>query len=227
MPRRLGPQFVLASLLGALVFACSGSDRSSEPTRAGQDSPPSTITTTNDVATTTAIIDQPDLETDTNQFPAVTTSDSSYAEEPTTTAFNPGDDPATGDTTLNPANEGQLRDLEALPSELTLGRTHPFQSLDFFCVPYPPVEEEEVEMTVVVQRGDYLSRIADRYNVTVDELVRLNNIADPNLLFVGQKLLLRETASTGIGPQTMGRGITTEGITIVQLRTRSNQVLLE
>lgn len=39
-----------------------------------------------------------------------------------------------------------------------------------------------------VQRGDTLSAIAKRYNTTVDELVRLNNITNPNLIITGQKL---------------------------------------
>jgi LysM repeat protein len=36
--------------------------------------------------------------------------------------------------------------------------------------------------------GDTLSAIARRYNTTVSELVRLNNIKNSNLIYVGQKL---------------------------------------
>lgn len=39
-----------------------------------------------------------------------------------------------------------------------------------------------------VQRGDTLYAIARRFNTTVTVLVRLNNLSNPNLIFVGQKL---------------------------------------
>lgn len=39
-----------------------------------------------------------------------------------------------------------------------------------------------------VVRGDTLWGIARRYNTTVDELVRLNNIKNKNLIYVGQKI---------------------------------------
>lgn len=43
-----------------------------------------------------------------------------------------------------------------------------------------------------VQQGDTLSGIAVRFGVDVDDLVRLNNIQNPNLIYPGQKLLLKE-----------------------------------
>lgn len=42
----------------------------------------------------------------------------------------------------------------------------------------------------VVQRGENLFRIALRYGLTVDELARLNGIADPGSIQVGQRLLV-------------------------------------
>ncbi|MGL4648486.1 MAG: LysM peptidoglycan-binding domain-containing protein, partial [Caldilineaceae bacterium] len=42
----------------------------------------------------------------------------------------------------------------------------------------------------LVQPGDTLSVIAARYGVAVDELTALNGIGDPNLLRVGQVLLI-------------------------------------
>ena len=59
--------------------------------------------------------------------------------------------------------------------------------------PEPQVEtdaEEESLRTVIVEAGDSLSKIAKREGVTVDEVMSLNNISDPNLLFVGQKLTI-------------------------------------
>src|SRR5690625_653945 len=48
----------------------------------------------------------------------------------------------------------------------------------------------------IVKSGDTLSGIAKRYNTTVSELVRLNNIANPNLIRVGQKLRLPSGKAT-------------------------------
>ena len=42
-----------------------------------------------------------------------------------------------------------------------------------------------------VKRGDTLSGIAAKYGTTVSKLVSLNNIANPNLIYVGQKLRVK------------------------------------
>lgn len=42
-----------------------------------------------------------------------------------------------------------------------------------------------------VKRGDCLWRISRRYNVAINYLVRLNNIKNPNLIYVGQILRIR------------------------------------
>lgn len=41
-----------------------------------------------------------------------------------------------------------------------------------------------------VQRGDTLGTIAARYGVSVNDLVNLNNIKNPNLIEVGQQLVI-------------------------------------
>ena len=43
-------------------------------------------------------------------------------------------------------------------------------------------------MTYTVQAGDTLSYIAAKFGTTVSNLVTLNNISDPNLIYVGQVL---------------------------------------
>lgn len=55
-------------------------------------------------------------------------------------------------------------------------------------VPYP--HEKPDSGTYVVQPGDTLSGIAQRFGTTVAELVRLNGIANPDLILVGQVLRL-------------------------------------
>ena len=52
-------------------------------------------------------------------------------------------------------------------------------------------EQEEVIYTVV--RGDTLSQIALKYGTTVSSIVALNNIPNPNLIYPGQKFVIKTT----------------------------------
>ncbi|HIE11378.1 MAG TPA: LysM peptidoglycan-binding domain-containing protein [Kiritimatiellae bacterium] len=69
--------------------------------------------------------------------------------------------------------------------------------------PLPPVEaaaevaELGVGRTYVVQKGDTLSAIAKRFGVSVQEIVELNDISNPNLIRAGQELTLPAYA-TGV-----------------------------
>lgn len=45
--------------------------------------------------------------------------------------------------------------------------------------------------TYTVKAGDTLYSIAVRYKTTVSRLVQVNNISNPNVLSVGQKLTIR------------------------------------
>lgn len=44
----------------------------------------------------------------------------------------------------------------------------------------------------LVRQGDCLSKIAKNYGTTVAELVRLNRLPDPNILSVGQPILIND-----------------------------------
>lgn len=67
-------------------------------------------------------------------------------------------------------------------------------------VPTTPTETQEDYSDVkpgtvyTVQRGDTLSGIAHKYGTTVAKLVELNNIKNPNLITVGQKITIKEAS---------------------------------
>lgn len=52
----------------------------------------------------------------------------------------------------------------------------------------------------MVQAGDSLGRIANRYGVSVEQIVQENGIANPNLLAVGQVLTIPAPTPAGPGP---------------------------
>lgn len=59
--------------------------------------------------------------------------------------------------------------------------------------PTPPVGD-----TYVVQRGDTLFRIAIRNNTTVAALAAANNIANPSIIFVGQRLVVPGSSESAV-----------------------------
>ena len=76
------------------------------------------------------------------------------------------------------------------------------------------------DIIYTVQRGDTLSKIAREYNVTVDHIVELNDITNPNLIYPGEKLRITESDVTNLSPipknnystYTVRRGDTLSGI---------------
>lgn len=63
-----------------------------------------------------------------------------------------------------------------------------------------PVPATVAPVTYTVKSGDTLSGIADLFGVTVDGIVRVNNIADPNSLSEGQVLTIPGRSSTTTTP---------------------------
>ncbi|MFO7323148.1 MAG: LysM peptidoglycan-binding domain-containing protein [Chloroflexota bacterium] len=65
-------------------------------------------------------------------------------------------------------------------------------------VPQPesPLPAATTPVYHTVQRGEYLASIARAYGLTPEQLIQLNNLANPNLIYAGQQLLV----STGGAP---------------------------
>jgi len=105
------------------------------------------------------------VQTTTSEMFATTTTEAP-AEAPATTTEAPAEAPAT--TTEAPV-EAPATTTEA-----------------------PAEAPSDVPESVTVEEGDSLSKIAKRYGTTVDVLVRINEMCDPNQIFVGQVILLAD-----------------------------------
>lgn len=65
----------------------------------------------------------------------------------------------------------------------------------------PEIEEPSKKyLNITIVRGDTLSKIAKEYNTTVNELVKINNIQNPNLIYAGNNLKVPITSSGGDNP---------------------------
>ena len=59
----------------------------------------------------------------------------------------------------------------------------------------------------IVQKGDTLSKIANKYNTTVQQLVSLNGIKNPNLIYPNQKIIINNNSEndTSNGENSCGK----------------------
>lgn len=57
--------------------------------------------------------------------------------------------------------------------------------------PVKPVEPEKTEVVYTVRAGDTLSAIARKYNTTYQKIAKDNNIPNPNIIYIGQKLVIK------------------------------------
>ena len=58
------------------------------------------------------------------------------------------------------------------------------------------------EVTYVIQKGDSLSKIAKQFNLTVDQLITINNITDADHIEAGQVLIIVPASAGGSVPTT-------------------------
>lgn len=62
-----------------------------------------------------------------------------------------------------------------------------------------------------VKSGDTLSGIASQYNMTVNQIVSLNQLSNPNLIYVGQVLKLKNSQTTNSSSSSSSTATTTAG----------------
>lgn len=85
----------------------------------------------------------------------------------------------------------------------------------------------EVSDTYIVQKGDSLWSIANKFNMTVSELKNLNNLTN-NLLSIGQVLKIKDSSSNGETTYTVQKGYSLwviankYGITTEELKSYNN-----
>lgn len=74
-----------------------------------------------------------------------------------------------------------------------LGFIYPDVDFDNETSKNEPVSEVKQESTItyIVKKGDNLTKIAKKYNTTVAKLVSDNKIKNKNLIYVGQKLVIK------------------------------------
>ncbi len=56
--------------------------------------------------------------------------------------------------------------------------------------PPPDAEPTSSQVTHIVKAGDTLGNIAEQYDVPLDDIIAMNNIPNPNILEVGQELII-------------------------------------
>ncbi len=85
------------------------------------------------------------------------------------------------------------------PSIKNVNLIYEGQRLNIFAQPVtPPPPPVTGGQTYYVQRGDTLKKIAAKFNTTVDAILQLNHILNPDLIYVGQGITLPAGLSTYI-----------------------------
>ena len=89
------------------------------------------------------------------------------------------------------------------------------------------VSENMHTLTYVVRDGDTLTSIARRFNTTVNEIAKLNNISDKNLIYIGQVLKIETSASSSSEESFLGSYIVKSGDTLSSIASRFNTTVNE
>jgi len=70
---------------------------------------------------------------------------------------------------------------------------------------------------VIVRRGNTLSQIALRYNTSYQYLAKINNISNPNLIYVGQRIYVPTLANSSLGDTSHVLYVVKRGNTLTQI----------
>ena len=87
------------------------------------------------------------------------------------------------------------------PQETTVGRPEPPSTPTQPTITITPTATITITVrTYVIQPGDTLATISSRFEVTVEELAEVNNLANPNAISAGQTLIIPEDVSVTAVP---------------------------
>lgn len=89
------------------------------------------------------------------------------------------------------------------------------------------VSENMHTLTYVVREGDTLTSIAKRFNTTVNDIAKLNNISDKNLIYIGQVLKIETSASSSSDKYFLGSYVVKPGDTLSSIASRFNTTVNE
>ncbi|MBS3970104.1 MAG: L,D-transpeptidase family protein [Clostridia bacterium] len=103
--------------------------------------------------------------------------------------------------TNNPASIGTMaslgcirmynRDVEEIFPEVPIGTSVEIISGGGSYNPKPQTPSQKTSgQRYIVQRGDTLWRLSQRFGVSLDALIKANNLSNPNVLHVGQELII-------------------------------------
>lgn len=128
----------------------------------------------------------PDIDAEATTEPLLVTAEALVTEDI--------EEPVKGEQPPEAGDSGSVPDQEIVPIEELL----PDFEAEMTATEQPAGVEEgltsileaEQDFRYEVQRGDTLNAVARRYGLTVKELVEANDIADPNRIFPGQKLII-------------------------------------
>ena len=111
------------------------------------------------------------------------------------------DTTATGEQPVEPSGEAAT---ETQPAADVQSAEPVVTEADSGAVENPPPPPEQTQTTTdeqaivvhVVQQGETIGSIADRYNVTIDDIIAANNITNIHLVSIGQELQIIPGAAT-------------------------------
>ena len=89
------------------------------------------------------------------------------------------------------------------------------------------VSEHMHTLTYVVRDGDTLTSIAKRFHTTVNQIAKLNNISDENLIYIGQVLKIETSASSSLERSFSGSYVVKSGDTLSSIANRFDTTVNE